>query len=98
KRSLKRSTGDGMSNRERTTSVAATPGPNRAGRRHPDRMASRVEVAEYLQVAPKTLAEWAAKGVGPRYTRLGQGGAATRYRWSDVEAWLAKQHQGGDAA
>jgi hypothetical protein len=53
-------------------------------------LASRVEVAEYLQVTPKTLADWASRGVGPRYTRFGKGGAATRYRWADVESWLAR--------
>lgn len=69
---------------------------NRADRRHPDRLASRAEVAAYLGVATKTLSKWATNGTGPRYTRLG--GGEVRYRWTDVEAWLATQKVGGDAA
>lgn len=69
---------------------------NRGDRRHPNRMASRVEVGTYLGVAPKTLAEWASKGIGPAYRRLEGGGV--RYHWSDVEAWLSQQQVGGDAA
>jgi hypothetical protein len=47
------------------------------------------EVAAYLKdVPPKTLAEWRSRGIGPRYLKVGR---HVRYRWSDVEAWLASQ-------
>ena len=60
-------------------------------------MASRVplgtteEVAEYLGGVPvKTLEMWRYKGTGPKYMRVGK---YVRYRWSDVEAWLAAQER-----
>jgi excisionase family DNA binding protein len=58
-------------------------------------MASRPQVAELLAVPPGTLAQWAHRGVGPPYVRIGR---HTRYRWEDVEAWLAQQKHGGEAA
>jgi Helix-turn-helix domain len=55
------------------------------------------EVAGYLQKPEKTLAEWRYRGIGPRYLAVGRD---VRYRWSDVDAWLAAQERGtaGDAA
>lgn len=60
-------------------------------------MASRIplgtteEVAEYLGDIPvKTLVQWRYKGTGPKYVRVGK---HVRYRWSDVEAWLAAQER-----
>ncbi|WP_204806463.1 helix-turn-helix transcriptional regulator [Mycobacterium riyadhense] len=55
---------------------------------------TRPEVGERLKVSVKTLAQWATKGKGPRYARIG---GFVRYRLSDVEAWEATQF-GGDAA
>jgi excisionase family DNA binding protein len=54
-----------------------------------------VQVAEYLQIPDKTLAEWRSRGIGPRYHKVGR---YVRYRWSDVEAWLDSQRCGGEAA
>jgi hypothetical protein len=62
--------------------------------RHPDHFATRAEVAAYLRVAPRTLDQWAYQGIGPRFTKVGR----ARYRWSDVEAWIAAQETGGGAA
>lgn len=55
-------------------------------------LASRAEVAEYLGVPPTTLTQWAHKGTGPAYVRVGR---HARYRWSDVEKWLEQQPAGG---
>ncbi len=60
-------------------------------------MASRVplgsteEVAAYLGDIPvKTLIQWRYKGTGPKYVKVGK---YVRYRWSDVDAWLAGQER-----
>jgi excisionase family DNA binding protein len=59
-------------------------------------MASRIplgtteQVAEYLGVPVRTLELWRHKGAGPKYARVGK---YVRYRWSDVEAWLAAQER-----
>jgi predicted DNA-binding transcriptional regulator AlpA len=65
-------------------------------------MASRVplgsteEVAEYLGDIPvRTLVQWRYKGIGPKYVKVGK---YVRYRWSDVEAWLASQERAVGAA
>lgn len=47
-----------------------------------------VEAAEYLAVAPKTLANWRSKGGGPVFCRLGK--AAVRYTKGDLDAWAAE--------
>lgn len=51
-------------------------------------LALRQEVADYLRIPVKTLAQWAYLGVGPPYQKVGR---HTRYRWSDVEQWLDQQ-------
>lgn len=51
-------------------------------------LATRKEVAEYLGVPPTTLDQWASRGSGPRYHRVGR---HARYRWSDVDKWLELQ-------
>lgn len=59
-------------------------------------LATPGEVASYLQKPEKTLAEWRYRGIGPRYLSVGRD---VRYRWPDVEEWLAQQESGtGDAA
>ena len=50
---------------------------------------SRQEVAEYLGVSPRTIEAWAERGQGPRYTKMNN--KLTRYRRTDVDAWLADQ-------
>ena len=54
-------------------------------------LAKPVQVADYLQKPEKTLAEWRYRGIGPRYLTIGRD---VRYRWSDVEEWLASQERG----
>ena len=38
---------------------------------HPDGRMDRKNAARYLGCSPKTLADWALKGIGPRYILLG---------------------------
>lgn len=53
------------------------------------------EVAAYLGLKPRTLAQWRWQGKGPRWHKVG---SEVRYRWTDVEKWLNQQAQGGSAA
>ena len=53
---------------------------------NPDPWLTRRDVAARLRVQEKTLANWATKGFGPKYVRLGGNGPA-RYRLSEVEAF-----------
>lgn len=57
-------------------------------------LATRDEVAEYLGVPKGTLTQWAHRGKGPKYFRIGR---YARYDWRDVQAWL-EQQRGGEAA
>jgi predicted DNA-binding transcriptional regulator AlpA len=49
-----------------------------------ERWLSRRELAERYGLPVKTLAQWASKGTGPRYARMGR---HVRYRFSDVIDW-----------
>lgn len=53
-----------------------------------DQLASIEEVAAYLQVPVKTVRRWRLHNQGPRGIRIGN---HVRFRWSDVEAWLASR-------
>jgi hypothetical protein len=55
----------------------------------PQALATEREVAAYLRKSPGTLRNWRSEGVGPPSIRVGH---ATRYRWPDVEAWIAAQN------
>lgn len=56
---------------------------------------SREEVASRVKVPVKTLAEWASRGKGPRFYKIGR---YARYKMSDLIAWEEAQATGGDAA
>lgn len=56
---------------------------------------TRAEVGERLRVPVPTLAQWATKGTGPRYARIGK---HVRYRLADLLVWEQAQMRGGDAA
>jgi excisionase family DNA binding protein len=56
------------------------------------RLATPIEVAAYLQVPVKTVYAWRYEGKGPRAHRVGR---HLRYRWEDVEAWLASAAASG---
>ncbi len=45
-------------------------------------------LAEKLGISRRTLQAWRGKGGGPPFVKVG---AAVRYRWRDVEAWLDEQ-------
>lgn len=49
-------------------------------------LATSAEVAAYLNVPVRTLSQWAHKGTGPRYSKVGR---HRRYRWQDVEEFVA---------
>lgn len=48
-----------------------------------------VAAAAYLGVSRKTLSNWRALGIGPRYARLGKAGARIVYRVIDLDEFLA---------
>lgn len=48
-------------------------------------LATKEQVAEYLNVKPGTLDAWAKQGRGPAYSKIE---GARRYSWSDVRSWV----------
>lgn len=48
-------------------------------------LATRAQVAEYVQTSVQTLARWACYGGGPKFIKLG---GSVRYRREDVLAWI----------
>jgi predicted site-specific integrase-resolvase len=54
------------------------------------KLATEAEVAEWLGVKPKTLADWRRAGSGPPHTFAGR---SARYHWPDVQRWAA--HRAG---
>ncbi len=56
-------------------------------------MLSKVELAQALSVSTRTIDRWLADGTGPPYVRLPRG--RLRWRWGDVQAWLAERREGG---
>ena len=55
-------------------------------------LAKPPEIAAYLRVSERTLDDWVQRGVGPRFTYVGQ---MRRYRWEDVEDYLRQRDSGG---
>lgn len=55
------------------------------------------QVSVYLGVPLATLTAWRYRKIGPCWTKVGR---HVRYRWEDVDAWLAAQAGtgGGTAA
>ncbi|MGN2640946.1 helix-turn-helix transcriptional regulator [Nocardia takedensis] len=56
-----------------------------------DAWLTRQELAARLKLPPKTLDNWAHRGTGPRFARIGR---FARYRLADVEAWEEEQFTG----
>jgi hypothetical protein len=48
-------------------------------------LATPAQAAEYLARSPKTLRNWRASGIGPKFSGRGQG---VRYRYRDLDAWV----------
>lgn len=53
-----------------------------------DKWLTRQDLADRYGLPVKTPAEWASKGTGPRYAKLGR---HVRYRLSDVIDWECQQ-------
>jgi excisionase family DNA binding protein len=58
------------------------------GSRGPEALATVDEVAAFLRVPAKTLYQWRYLGLGPPAYRVGN---HLRFRWRDVEVWLAER-------
>lgn len=57
-----------------------------------DALGTPAEVADYLGVTVKTLAQWRSQGKGPQYRKVG---GFVRYRWLNVDRWYDAQQGGG---
>jgi excisionase family DNA binding protein len=55
-----------------------------------ERLLTRIEVSELLQIPVKTLARWASRGEGPPYLRVGR---HTRYDADELRRWLNQQRR-----
>lgn len=53
---------------------------------HPDGRMDRKNAARYLGCAPKTMADWASKGIGPNYVLVG---GRVFYFKADLDKWIA---------
>jgi predicted DNA-binding transcriptional regulator AlpA len=53
-----------------------------------ERLLTRAEVADLLQMPIKTLARWASRGEGPPYLKVGR---HTRYDIGELRRWLDDQ-------
>lgn len=51
-------------------------------------LADTDQVAEFLDLPPRTLVQWRHRGVGPPSISVGR---HVRYRWEDVDRWLDQQ-------
>lgn len=62
----------------------------------PTRPLTRNEAAEFLQIAPETLAKWATiPGKGPRYYRSAPRRGRVWYRLEDLEQFVSSRSVGG---
>ena len=50
-----------------------------------DRLLNQTEVAEMLCLSPRTLEYYRAKGLGPKFRKIGK---LARYALSDVQAYI----------
>lgn len=51
-------------------------------------LATPKEVATFLGKSWGTLQNWRYLGIGPKFVKVGHD---VRYRWEDVDEWLAEQ-------
>ena len=56
----------------------------------PDQLLDTAHLSRLLQISPRTLESWRARGEGPAVTRVG---SATRYHFRDVLLWLDAQNR-----
>ena len=64
------------------------------------RLLDTAEASDFLKVSVRTLENWRARGIGPRYIRLGSS-KGVRYRLCDLEVFanskivkVAEDHDG----
>jgi len=62
--------------------------PAAADSTDPDKLLTRAEAAAVLRVRPATLARWAARGIGPSYSRSGTRRGRCLYAVEDVRRWV----------
>jgi excisionase family DNA binding protein len=60
-----------------------------------DDIMTRPEAASYMKLPRRTLDAWAYRGEGPPFFKIGR---HTRYRRTDVDAWLETRRQPAGAA
>lgn len=58
---------------------------------HNDDMLTKVQLGKALNVSTRTIDRWIAEGSGPPYIRLPRN--RLRWRWGDVQAWLAERRE-----
>lgn len=51
------------------------------------------EIAQELNLHPRTLINWRSQGKGPAFVRVGR---SIRYRDTDIAAWLEQRTQEGE--
>jgi excisionase family DNA binding protein len=56
-------------------------------------MLSKVQLAAALNVSSRTIDRWIEAGEAPPYVRLPRN--RLRWRWGDVQEWLASRREGG---
>lgn len=56
-----------------------------------DKLLTRPEAAVVLRVRPATMARWAARGIGPTYSRSGDRRGRCLYRRADLAEWIASR-------
>jgi predicted DNA-binding transcriptional regulator AlpA len=56
-------------------------------------MLSKVQLAAALNVSSRTIDRWIETGEAPPYVRLPRN--RLRWRWGDVQEWLASRREGG---
>jgi hypothetical protein len=54
----------------------------------PDELMYRTAAADYLKTPPTTLAQWAYRGIGPEFFKVGR---RVLYRKSELDRWLDSQ-------
>ncbi len=60
------------------------------------RLLTSKEAADYLNLKPKTLAEWRLAKTGPPYVKLGDGrNARVMYVRAEIVAWLRERRVDG---
>lgn len=64
--------------------------PTATVRIRPNGTLDRRNAALYLGLAPKTLAEYASRGIGPAFLKRGR----VVYRLEDLDAWTQTGHRG----